>query len=74
MVALGKLRDCTILPKSEIKQVYRLPSNTGGIPWNLFGEWVHEVMGERREIVVAMDWKDTEEPRLSSDSRSTSMN
>jgi len=47
-----------ILPKSGIKQVDRLLSNTGVVLWDLFGAWVREVVGERREIVVAMDWTD----------------
>src|SRR5271170_4631855 len=36
----------------------RLLSNAGVVPWELFGSWVREVVGERREIVVAMDWTD----------------
>ena len=44
--------------KSAIKQVDRLLSNAGVIPWDLFGPWVFEVVGVRREIVVAMDWTD----------------
>ena len=47
-----------ILPKSGIKQVDRLLSNAGVAPWDLFAAWVREVVGERREIVVAMDWTD----------------
>src|SRR5664279_3487945 len=54
--ALAQVR--TILPKSGIKQVDRLLNNTGVIPWDLFGAWVREVVGARREIVVAMDWTD----------------
>ena len=47
-----------ILPKSGIKQVDRLLSNAGVAPWDLFASWVGEVVGERRDIVVAMDWTD----------------
>ena len=47
-----------ILPKSGIKQIDRLLSNAGVVPWDLFAAWVREVVGERREIVVAMDWTD----------------
>lgn len=54
--ALAQTR--AILPKSGIKQVDRLLSNTGVVLWDLFGAWVREVVGERREIVVAMDWTD----------------
>jgi hypothetical protein len=28
------------------------------VPWELFGSWIGEVVGARREIVVAMDWTD----------------
>lgn len=55
-----------ILPKSGIKQVDRLLSNVGVVPWDLFAAWVREVVGERREIVVAMDWTD-----FDSDNQST---
>lgn len=47
-----------LLAKSAIKQVDRLLSNVGVAPWDLFGSWVREVVGPRREIVVAMDWTD----------------
>ena len=47
-----------LFSKSAIKQVDRLLSNAGVVPWELFGSWVREVVGERREIVVAMDWTD----------------
>ncbi len=44
--------------KSAIKQVDRVLSNAGVVPWDLFGSWVGEVVGGRREFVVAMDWTD----------------
>jgi hypothetical protein len=47
-----------LFAKSAIKQVDRLLSNAGVIPWEVFGSWVGEVVGVRREIVVAMDWTD----------------
>jgi hypothetical protein len=47
-----------LFAKSAIKQVDRLLSNAGVVPWDLFGPWVREVVGVRREIVVAMDWTD----------------
>ena len=46
-----------LFAKSAIKQVDRLLSNAGVVPWD-FASWVREVVGERREIVVAMDWTD----------------
>ncbi len=54
--ALAKARG--LFAKSAIKQVDRLLSNAGVVPWELFGSWVREVVGERRAIVVAMDWTD----------------
>jgi hypothetical protein len=54
--ALAKARG--LLAKSAIKQVDRLLSNAGVVPWDLFASWVREVVGPRREIVVAMDWTD----------------
>jgi hypothetical protein len=47
-----------LVSKSAIKQVDRLLSNAGVVPWDLFGPWVAEAVGPRREIVVAMDWTD----------------
>ena len=47
-----------LVSKSAIKQVDRLLSNAGVVPWDLFGPWVAETVGPRREIVVAMDWTD----------------
>ena len=54
--ALAKARG--LFAKSAIKQVDRLLSNAGVVPCDLLGWWVREVVGERREIVVAMDWTD----------------
>src|SRR5271169_2353189 len=54
--ALAKARG--LLAKSAIKQVDRLLSNAGVAPWDLFGPWIREAVGPRREIVVAMDWTD----------------
>src|SRR6202451_1632177 len=46
------------LTKHAIKQVDRLLSNQGGVVWDMFGPWVTEMVGQRRSIVVAMDWTD----------------
>jgi Transposase DDE domain len=44
--------------KHAIKQVDRMLSN-GGIPvWSLFASWVPFVVGDRPEIVTALDWTD----------------
>lgn len=47
-----------LLTKHAIKQVDRLLSNRGIDVWELFAHWVPEVVGDRRTIVVAMDWTD----------------
>jgi len=47
-----------LIAKSAIKQVDRLLSNAGVVPWDLFGSWIAEVVGARRDIIVAMDWTD----------------
>jgi len=41
-----------------VKQVDRLLSNQGIVVWDLLAYWVPEVVGQRRAIVVAMDWTD----------------
>jgi hypothetical protein len=44
--------------KHAIKQVDRLLSNTGVVVWDLFALWVPYKLGERSEVVVALDWTD----------------
>jgi hypothetical protein len=46
------------LTKHAVKQVDRLLSNQGIVVWDVFAHWVPEVVGERRDILVAMDWTD----------------
>jgi hypothetical protein len=41
-----------------VKQVDRLLSNSGIDVWQLFGSWVPFVIGERSEIIAALDWTD----------------
>jgi hypothetical protein len=45
-----------IHPKHATKQIDRLLSNDGVSLWRLFELWVRFVVGDRREIVVALDW------------------
>lgn len=54
--ALAAARE--LVAKSAIKQIDRLLSNAGIVPWNLFGPMIREAVGVRTEIVVAMDWTD----------------
>ncbi len=47
-----------LLSRSAIKQVDRLLSNQGVVVWDLFAPWVAEVVGGRKEALIAMDWTD----------------
>ena len=47
-----------LLSKHAIKQVDRLLSNRGVVVWDMFASWAAEVVGQRKTIVVAMDWTD----------------
>jgi hypothetical protein len=47
-----------LIDKHAIKQVDRLLSNRGIVVWEMFALWVREVVGPRKEIVVAMEWTD----------------
>ena len=47
-----------LIDKHAIKQVDRLLSHRGVVVWEIFAPWVREVVGPRKEIVVAMDWTD----------------
>ena len=42
--------------RHAVKQVDRLLSNKGIEVWELFGCWVPFVVGDRQEIVAALDW------------------
>jgi len=47
-----------LLGKHAVKQVDRLLSNQGIVVWDMFAAWVPRVIGQRKAIVVAMDWTD----------------
>jgi hypothetical protein len=47
-----------LIRKHAIKQVDRLLSNSGIEVWTYFAYWVPYVLGERKAIVVALDWTD----------------
>ena len=44
--------------KHAIKQVDRLLSNQGIDVWTMFPLWIKDIVGERRKLVIAMDWTD----------------
>jgi hypothetical protein len=47
-----------LITKHAIKQVDRLLSNNGIDVWDSFARWVPHQIGERRDILVAIDWTD----------------
>ncbi len=47
-----------LITKHAIKQVDRLLSNNAIDVWDSFARWVPHQIGERRDILVAMDWTD----------------
>ena len=47
-----------LVTKHAIKQVDRLLSNNGIDVWDSFARWVPHQVGERRDLLVAMDWTD----------------
>ena len=47
-----------LVTKHAVKQVDRLLSNDGIDVWDSFARWVPQQIGERRDILVAMDWTD----------------
>jgi hypothetical protein len=47
-----------LITKHAVKQVDRLLSNNGIDVWDSFARWVAHQIGERRDILVAMDWTD----------------
>ena len=42
--------------KHTVKQVDRLLSNAHVQPWDMADAWVRYVVGQRREVLVALDW------------------
>ena len=55
-IGLGLAQARGLLRKHAVKQVDRLLSNQGIEVWEAFAYWVPQVVGERKEILVAMDW------------------
>src|SRR6201995_775013 len=47
-----------LVTKHVIKQVDRMLSNNGIDVWDSFARWVPHQIGQRRDILVAMDWTD----------------
>lgn len=58
MIGLGLAVARGKVTKHAVKQVDRLIGNSKFLVWSYFKYWVPEVIGLRKEIVVAMDWTD----------------
>ena len=58
MIGQGLAQARGLVTKHAVKQVDRLLSNNGIDVWEMFGYWIPEMIGSRKEIVVAMDWTD----------------
>jgi hypothetical protein len=58
VAVIGKSLAQALLPKHAVKQVDRLLSNPRIEAWDVFASWVPEMVGPRKDIVVAMDWTD----------------
>src|ERR671921_654393 len=56
VAVIGKSLAQALLPKHAVKQVDRLLSNPRIEA--VFASWVPEMVGPRKDIVVAMDWTD----------------
>jgi hypothetical protein len=56
--ALAQARGVTT--KHAVKQVDRLLSNQRLVVMDCFWQWVPEVLGARKEAVVAMDWTESQ--------------
>jgi hypothetical protein len=55
-IGIGMSEARGVKPKHAIKQVDRMLSNRGIDVWALFRQWVPFVLGNRKEIVVTLDW------------------
>ena len=49
---------CDLTDKHAIKQVDRMLSNRGIVVEEVFPIWISDIIGERKEIVVILDWTD----------------
>ena len=47
-----------LVTKHAVKQVDRLMSNAGIDVWDSFARWVPQQIGDRRDVLMAMDWTD----------------
>jgi hypothetical protein len=55
-IGIGMAQARGVDPKHAIKQVDRMLSNDGISVWEIFRMWVPFAIGDRRQIVVTLDW------------------
>jgi hypothetical protein len=55
---IGQAQARGLVTKHAVKQVDRLLSNEGIDVWDCFARWVPYQIGERWNLLVAMDWTD----------------
>jgi len=58
MIWTGARQARGLVTKHAIKQVDRMLSDNDIDVWDSFARWVTHQIGERRDILVAMDWTD----------------
>lgn len=58
LIGIGMAEARGVHSKHAIKQVDRLLKNRAIDVWALFGSWVPFVLGDRKEILVVLDWTD----------------
>jgi hypothetical protein len=56
MIGLGLAVTKGTVTKHAVKQVDRLIGNNKFLVWSYFEKWVREIVGDRAEVVFAMDW------------------
>lgn len=62
-VGHGLAYACDLTDKHAIKQVDRLLSNQGIVVEEIFPIWIRDMVGERKEIVVILDWTDFDQDK-----------
>jgi hypothetical protein len=55
-IGRGYARFTNQLEKHGVKQTDRMLGNSGIVVWDLFRPWIEFVVGERKELVIALDW------------------
>ena len=64
-IGQGLAHVCGLDPKHTVKQVDRLLGNAKVDVWEYFTYWVPYLVGERKKIIVALDWTDFDRDKQS---------